>query len=202
MSYASAMQQVVDFVLEIDKLKRVLRKVRPLGLERYENAAEHSWQIAMLAMSLEPFADPAIDLSRVVAMLLVHDVGEIDAGDTFFFAEGHGGEAKVQERACVERVFALLPEPQRARFLALWSEMHEGETPEARFANAVDRAMPVLLNLSNEGQSWRENGVSHAQVIGRVGPPIEAGCPALWAYLRARLDAAQSAGWFGAHARA
>ena len=99
--------------------------------------------------------------------------------------------------ASSERIFALLPEPQRARFLALWTEMHEGVTLEARFANAVDRAMPVLLNLANEGGSWREHGVSHAQVIGRVGPPVEAGCPALWAHLRERLDQAQRDGWFG-----
>ncbi|AKF09005.1 HD domain-containing protein [Sandaracinus amylolyticus] len=190
------MQQVVDFILEIDKLKGVTRKVRPLGLDRYENPAEHSWHIAMLASSLAPYADPGVDLSRVIAMLLVHDLGEIDAGDTFFFAESAGTKAK--ERACVERIVSLLPDPQRSSFLALWIELDEGETPEARFANAVDRAMPVLLNLANDGQSWRENGVSHEQVVRRVGPPIHAGCPALWAYLEARLDDANARGWFGA----
>ncbi|UJR78508.1 HD domain-containing protein [Sandaracinus amylolyticus] len=193
------MQQVVDFILEIDKLKRVTRKIRPLGLDRYENPAEHSWQIAMLASSLAPHAPPSIDLSRVIAMLLVHDIGEIDAGDTFFFAEDSG--AKSKERACVERIFALLPEPQRSAFLALWIELDENETAEARFAHAVDRAMPVLLNLANHGQSWRENGVSHAQVVGRVGPPIRAGCPALWAHIEARLDEALRDGWFGTRER-
>lgn len=195
------MQSVVDFVLEIDKLKRVLRKVRPLGLDRHENAAEHSWQIAMLAMSLSPHADPAIDLARVVAMLLVHDVGEIDAGDTFFFAEHDAADTDARERAGVERIFGLLPEPERARFLGLWSEMRENASAEARFANAIDRAMPVLLNLANDGGSWREHGVSYEQVVRRVGPPVQAGCPALWEHLRARLDEAQRAGWFGGRGR-
>ena len=196
---ALGMQQVVDFILELEKLKSVTRKIRPLGLDRYESSAEHSWQIAMLASSLAPYAEPSVDLTRVIAMLLVHDIGEIDAGDTFFFAEG-AGDAKAKERAGVERIFALLPEAERARFLALWSEFDDGTSADARFAHAVDRAMPVLLNLANHGQSWRENGVSHAQVVKRVGPPVKAGCPALWAYLEARLDEAERAGWFGAHA--
>lgn len=191
------MQSIVGFVLEIDKLKRVLRKARPVGLDRYENAAEHSWQIAMLAMALAKYAEGPLDLSRVVAMLLVHDVGEIDAGDTFFFAEHDHQDARAKERAGAERIFGLLPEPEKTRFLALWEEMLEGTSPEARFANAIDRAMPVLLNLANGGGSWREHGVSHAQVVQRVGPPVEAGCPALWAHLRARLDEAQRAGWYG-----
>ena len=194
------MQQVVDFILELEKLKAVTRKIRPLGLDRYESSAEHSWQIAMLASSLAPHAEPGVDVAHVVSMLLVHDIGEIDAGDTFFFAEG-AGDAKAKERAGVERIFALLPEAERARFLALWSEFDDGTSADARFAHAVDRAMPVLLNLANHGQSWRENGVSHAQVVKRVGPPVKAGCPALWAYLEARLGEAERAGWFGAHAR-
>ena len=193
------MQPVVDFILELEKLKAVTRKIRPLGLDRYESSAEHSWQIAMLASSLAPHAEPGVDLAQVVSMLLVHDIGEIDAGDTFFFAEG-AGDAKAKERAGVERIFGLLPEAERARFLALWSEFDEGTSADARFAHAVDRAMPVLLNLANHGQSWRENGVSHALVVKRVGPPVKAGCPALWAYLEARLDEAERAGWYGARA--
>lgn len=197
---ALGMQPVVDFILELEKLKSVTRKIRPLGLDRYESSAEHSWQIAMLASSLAPHAEPGVDLAHVISMLLVHDIGEIDAGDTFFFAEG-ADDAKAKERAGVERIFALLPEAERARFLALWSEFDDGTSADARFAHAVDRAMPVLLNLANHGQSWRENGVSHAQVVKRVGPPVKAGCPALWVYLEARLDDAERTGWFGAHTR-
>lgn len=192
------MQQIVDFILELDKLKGVTRKTRPLGLERYENSAEHSWQIAMLASSLAPHAGAPVDLNRVIRMLLVHDIGEIDTGDTLVYAEGGWEQRKAAELAAVKRIFGLLPEPQGAAFLALWQEFERGETPEARFANAVDRAMPVLLNLANAGQSWRENGVSYERVVRRIAPPIQAGCPALWAYLEGRLAEAHQKGWFGA----
>lgn len=192
------MQRIIDFVLELDKLKGVTRKTRPLGLERYENSAEHSWQIAMLATSLAHHAGSAIDIHRVVGMLLVHDIGEIDTGDTLVYAEGGWEERKAAELAAVKRIFGLLPEQQGAVFLALWQEFEQGETPEARFAHAVDRAMPVLLNLANEGQSWRENGVSHERVVRRIAPPIKAGCPALWDYLETRLEEARQKGWFGA----
>ncbi|MBK8726599.1 MAG: HD domain-containing protein [Holophagaceae bacterium] len=193
------MQPIVDFILELDKLKGVARKTRPLGLDRYENSAEHSWQIALLAASLAPHAEPGTDLSRVIAMLLVHDIGEIDAGDTFVYADADWSAQKAAETAAVRRIFGLLPEGQGAAFLALWQEFDDNATREARFAHAADRAMPVLLNLANRGQSWRENGISHDRVVRRVGPPIRAGCPALWDYLEARLDAARAEGWFGAN---
>lgn len=192
------MQQIVDFILEVDKLKGVTRKVRPLGLDRYENSAEHSWQLTLLAASLACYADAGIDLDRVIGMLLVHDVGEIDTGDTMVFVEEGLAERKAAELAAVQRIFGLLPEPQRGKFLALWQEFEDAATPEARFAHAVDRAMPVLLNLANQGQSWRENGITHERVVRRIGPPIQAGCPALWAYLEARLDEERRKGWFGA----
>lgn len=191
------MQQIVDFILELDKLKGVTRKIRPLGLDRYENSAEHSWQLALLAASLVHHAETGIDLDRVIRMLLVHDVGEIDTGDTMVFTEGGWTERKAAELAAVTRIFGLLPEPQRSAFLALWQEFEDAATPEARFAHAVDRAMPVLLNLANQGQSWRENGISHERVVRRIGPPIQAGCPSLWAYLEARLEEERQKGWFG-----
>lgn len=192
------MQPIIDFILELDKLKAVTRKIRPRGLERYENPAEHSWQIALLATSLAHLAGPSIDLHRVIGMLLVHDIGEIDTGDTLAFVEGGWEERKAAEHAAATRIFGLLPEPQGAAFLALWQEFEQGETPEARFANAVDRVMPALQNLANEGQSWRENGISYERVVRRLAPPIQAGCPALWDYLAVRLEEARRKGWFGA----
>jgi putative hydrolase of HD superfamily len=191
------MQQIVDFILELDKLKGVTRKTRPLGLDRYENSAEHSWQIALLAASMAQYAEEAVDIERVICMLLVHDIGEIDTGDTIFYAEEGWPERKAGELAAVTRIFGMLPEPRAAWFMALWQEFEAAATPEARFAHAADRAMPVLLNLANEGQSWRENGIDHARVVRRVGPPIEAGCPALWHYLEARLEEVRRKGWFG-----
>ena len=192
------MQPVVDFVLELEKLKAVTRKVRPLGLPRYENSAEHSWQLAMFAISLARYAGSAVNVDRVIRLLLVHDVGEIDTGDRLFFAEGGWEERKAAEAAGAARIFGMLPDNQGAEFLALWHEFEQGDTPEARFARAVDRAMPVLLNLSNHGQSWKENGISYERVVARIAAPIRAGCPALWDYLQVRLEEARRNGLFGA----
>ncbi len=191
------MQQVIDFVIEIDKLKTVTRKTRVLGEDRYENSAEHSWQIALLASSLAHYAVTPIDINRVIGMLLVHDIGEIDTGDTIVYQDEGLAERKAAERVAVMRIFGLLADDHAARFMALWQEFEDGKTDEARFANAADRAMPVLLNLANSGQSWRENGITHARVIDRIAAPIRDGCPALWEYLEARLANEQAKGWFG-----
>lgn len=192
------MQQIVDFILELDKLKGVTRKTRPLGLARQENSAEHSWQIAMLAMSLAPHAPATVNVLHVVQLLLVHDIGEIDTGDTMVYEEGGWEQRKAAELAAAQRIFGLLPQQQGAHFLALWQEFEAGETPEARFAHAADRAMPVLLNLANNGQSWRENAISHERVVRRIAAPIREGCPPLWDYLEAKLAQAQQDGLFGA----
>ena len=192
------MQQIIDFIIEIDKLKGVTRKTRPLGLDRQENSAEHSWQIALLASSLVLYAVEPVHIDHVIAMLLVHDIGEIDTGDTIAYAIGGWEERKLAELTAVTRIFSLLPDALRDRYLALWKEFEAGETADARFANAADRAMPVLLNLANSGQSWRENGITHERVVARVRGQIEGGCPALWAYLEGQLSDAQAHGWFGA----
>ena len=191
------MEQIVGFVMELDKLKGVTRKTRPLGLERFENSAEHSWQIALLAAAMAPYAEEPVNVERVVCMLLVHDIGEIDTGDTIFYAEEGLAERKSGERAAVTRIFGMLEEPQRSIFMSLWQEFEEGTSAEARFAHAADRAMPVLLNLANDGQSWRENGISYERVVARVAPSIRIGCPALWTHIEARLHEARERGWFG-----
>lgn len=191
------MERIVEFILELEKLKAVTRKVRPVGLERYENSAEHSWQIALFAASMVEHAAESVDLDRVIRMLLVHDVGEIDAGDVMAFHEAEREAVKAAEAAAVRRIFGLLGEAAAADFLTLWDEFEAAETPEARFAHAADRAMPVLLNLANRGQSWREHGIRYEQVVRRVGPEVAAGCPALWEYLEARLAEERDAGWFG-----
>jgi putative hydrolase of HD superfamily len=192
------MQQIVDFILELDKLKAVARKTKPRGLDRYENSAEHSWQIAILGAAAAHYAGEKVDVDRVIRMLLVHDIGEIDAGDTLVYVEGGWEERHAAELAAVTRIFGLLPEGHGEPFVALWREFNEGATAESRYAQAIDRAMPVLLNLANNGQSWRENGISYERVVARIRGQIEAGCPALWGYIERRLREARDAGWFSA----
>ena len=190
-------ESLIAFILELDKLKAVTRKVKPLGVDRYENPAEHTWQIALAAIALADYAAEPVTMSRVVPMLLVHDIGEIDTGDTIAFDLNGLAERKAAERAAVTRIVGLAGEPRASEWLALWEEFEREETPDAKFANAIDRAMPVLLNLNNHGQSWRENGITYARVVARVGPQIRAGCPALWTYLETRLADAHGNGWFG-----
>lgn len=192
-----SMQEIVQFILELDKLKGVTRKTRPLGLDRFENSAEHSWQLAVMALSLARFADPNVNVERVIWMVLLHDVGEIDTGDTIVYAEGGWEDRKAAELAAVQRIFGLLPGETGARFLALWQEFEAAESTDAKFAHALDRSMPVLLNLANNGQSWREHGIQFEQVVQRNGPAVQAGCPALWAYVEQQLIAQRENGWFG-----
>ena len=192
-----AVDAPIAFALELDKLKAVTRKTQTLHAGRYENSAEHSWQIAMFAMALAGFAEPGTDIGRVVRMLLVHDVGEIDTGDTLVYVEDGWEARKAAERVAVGRIFGLAPQAAADDFHALWEEFEDGTTREARFAHAIDRAMPALINLANDGQSWRENGVQYARVVARIGPPIAEGCPALWAWMEPRLAAAHAAGWYG-----
>ena len=196
MNTNAPMHDLIAFILEIDRLKGVTRQTRPAGMERMENSAEHSWQIAMMALALAPHAAGPVDIDRVVRMLLVHDIGEIDTGDTLVYVEDGWAERKAAELAAVRRIFGLMPPEQAAPFVALWEEFEAEHTPEARFAHAIDRAMPVLLNLASGGRSWRDNGVSHARVVRRIAEPIRQGCPALWAHLEGELESARRRGFF------
>ena len=197
---ATDIPDTIQFVLEIDKLKGVLRKVRPIWEERYENTAEHSWQIALFAMSMARTLELKIDVARVVAMLLVHDLGEIDAGDKFVFAQDGWEERKAAELRALERICCLAPEKTGTFLLGLWKEFDAGESDESRFARAIDRGMPVLLNLNKKGGSWLEHGVSYERVVERVGPEIESGCPELWEYLKPQLEAGRRKGFFATSA--
>jgi putative hydrolase of HD superfamily len=186
----------VAFALELDRLKSVPRRIRLRESARHENPAEHSWQTALLAVALAPYAGAPVDVARVIQMLLVHDVGEIDVGDQLAFLPTSAERARA-ERAGAARVFDLLPAAPAASLFALWDEFEAAETVDARFAQALDRAIPVILNLANGGQSWRENGVSYDRLVAHVRPPVERGCPQLWWYLESRLEAARENGFFG-----
>ena len=196
-SWEEDLRPIIGFICELDKLKGVERKTRPLGLARFENSAEHSWQIAVFAMTLAQYAEGPIRIERVVSMLLLHDIGEIDTGDTIVYATEGLEQRKIAEQAAVTRICGMLPGNLSDQFEELWQEFEAAETPEARFAHAMDRSIPIILNLANNGQSWRENGIRLEQVIKRNGPAIKTGCPALWEYLEKALNAAQASGWFG-----
>lgn len=177
------------FILEVEKLKAVQRKVKPLGLDRYENSAEHSWQIALLAMVLKRYADEEIDVEKVVKMLLVHDIGEIDADDVFFFDDAGRLDAKEKESAAMKRIFGILPDETASEFFALWNEFENGDTAEAKYARAIDRVMPVLQNLYNNKQSWTENNVTKEQILTKTAYISGAGA-ILWETIAEKINAA------------
>lgn len=173
----------IAFAVEIDKLKRIIRRNLLLDGSRRENDAEHSWYVATLALVLGEHAPPGTDLQRVIAMLLVHDLVEIDAGDTFVYDTAAVAAQAEAERLAADRIFALLPDEQGARLRALWEEFEERATPEARFARALDRFAPILANHHTEGGTWRLFKVTASQVLEKVRL-IEEGSPSLGAYAR------------------
>ncbi|WP_027482497.1 HD domain-containing protein [Deinococcus pimensis] len=185
------------FVTEIDRLKSVLRQTDLIDGSRRENTAEHSWHVCVLAMALHEHAEaPRPDLDRVLRMLLLHDVVEIDAGDTFAY-DTVGYEDKAErEAAAARRLFGLLPVEQGTAWRALWEEFEAGVTPEARFANAVDRLLPVVQNFAAGGGSWTRHGVARSQVLRRV-EPVRDVSGTLWAYVAALLDRAVERGFLG-----
>lgn len=188
------LERTFSFVIELDRLKGVLRKTKPVGLDRYENTAEHSWQICLLAMVLADRAEPAVNVTRVVELLLVHDIPEIDAGDQIVYA-GTSMDRKAREQEAARRIFGLLPEPQGRRLLERWTEFDARQTGEAKFAYAMDRLMPVLHNLHNNGQSWRENAVSLEKILA-VNAVIGDACPAAWEHVLRRLRELDATGFF------
>ena len=181
----SDLQRILEFIVELDKLKAVLRKTRPIGLERYENSAEHSWQVCLLALLLAGYAREPVDIVRVVEMLLVHDIPEIDAGDQIVYAGQSETRAAAEQQAAL-RIFGMLPEPHARWCMARWQEFEGRESKEARFAYAVDRVMPVVQNLKNGGQSWRENQISLERVLA-VNAAIGEACPSVWEHVQELL---------------
>lgn len=177
---STRLQRQLQFILEIDRLKNVLRRTYVLHEPRRENSAEHSWQLALMAVVLAEHANRPIDLERTVKMVLIHDIVEVDAGDTFTYDdEARADKAEREERAA-RRLFGLLPGDQAAEFRSLWDEFERAETPESRFANALDRLMPLLHNALGERSSWADHRVRREQVLERCAP-IAHGSQSLWA---------------------
>lgn len=183
----------IAFLSEADGLKSVLRASRLHDGSRFENSAEHSWHVALFALVLAEHADPAVRIERVLKMLLLHDIVEIDAGDHPIHGKVDHAAQKAAELAAADRLFGLLPADQRASFRALWEEFEAAETPDAVFAKSIDRIQTPIANLANGGGSWSDYGVSYDQLETRVGVPVTRGAPGLWTWLTPRLKA-----WFGA----
>lgn len=174
----SDLPRILAFIVEMDKLKAVLRKTKPVGLDRHENSAEHSWQVSLLALLLAPHAREPVDPLRVVEILLIHDIPEIDSGDQIVY-QGPSTARSADERRAAQRIFGLLPEPQAGWCIARWEEYEARQSAEAVFAYAVDRLVPVLQNLENDGQSWRENRVPLEKVLA-VNSVIGDALPDVW----------------------
>ncbi|AOY00476.1 HD family hydrolase [Jeongeupia sp. USM3] len=191
---AERLDAIFAFALELEKLKGILRRNKPIGLDRRENTAEHSWQIAMLALSLAPESAVPVDIDRVLKMLLVHDIPEIDAGDVMVYDAAQRRAAEALELAGAERLFGLLPDDTGRALFALWHDFSHGSDDDARFARAIDRVMPMLQNINNRGQSWREHGIGVSQVVAMNQPKVEPVLPGVWARLRAGLDDAVARG--------
>ncbi|MEY9214185.1 HD domain-containing protein [Thermobifida halotolerans] len=182
------------FVLEVDKLKRVLRRSLLVDGARRENSAEHSWHVAVLARVFAEYAPEGTDIERVVNMLLLHDIVEIDAGDTFVYDSAAVDSQAERESAAADRIFALLPEDQAVWARKLWDEFEERRTPESRFARAVDRLSPLLANWHTEGTLWQQFRVSKSDVLKNV-KLIAEGSEALGAYALALIDDAERRGY-------
>jgi putative hydrolase of HD superfamily len=191
---AERLERQFRFLTEIDRLKNVQRQNILCDRSRRENSAEHSWHLALTALCLAEHAvAQSIDLFRVIRMLLIHDIVEIDAGDAFLHEPAELAAQARKEEAAAERIFGLLPEDQRTVFRALWHEFESGQTDEALLARALDRVQPAVLHEATDGIVWRQYGTTHDQVMKKMQPVREAS-PALWARVQAIIERARAAG--------
>ncbi len=184
----------LSFLLELDRLKQVFRQTYLADGSRRENDAEHSWHLAVYALVLAEHAPPGIDVARAMKMALVHDVVEIDAGDTFLYDVPANRDKAEREKRAADRLFALLPPDQTAEVRGLWEEFEARATPEARYAAALDRVQSILNNVATRGRSWREHGVTADQILERLRH-VEDGSPRLARHVRDVIGRAQAAGW-------
>ena len=191
---ASRLIQQIKFIAEADKLKEIFRQTLNTQSRRAENDAEHSWHLCLCVIVLAEHANgAALDVLRVLKMLIIHDLVEIDAGDTFAYDAAAMETQHEREALAADRLFGLLPPDQTLEFRALWDEFESRITPEARFALAVDRFQPMLLNCLTQGAAWSRHGITQDRVLAR-NRHIADGCPDLWAYAEKMVQDAVNAG--------
>ncbi|WMN86305.1 HD domain-containing protein [Vibrio parahaemolyticus] len=189
------LEKQLKLLIELDQLKNVLRRTRVKSAEgRLENSGEHSWHVALMAVLMEEHANAPVDICRVMKMLLIHDVVEIDAGDTFVYDTATSKEQAEKEIKAAERLFGMLPREQGKELLALWYEFEAAQTDDAKYAKALDRLIPMLLNYHNDGQSWQEHGVTREQAL-TINKRIELGSVTLWDKAKEIIEDATDKGW-------
>ncbi len=177
---SARLEQQIRFILEVDQLKEIFRQTLNLRSRRHENDAEHSWALCLCTIVLAEYAnEPNLNVLKVLKMVIVHDLVEIDAGDTYAYDPAMVASQRTRELAAAERIFGLLPPDQTAEFRQLWDEFEARSTPEARFAHAVDRFQPMLLNWKTDGVTWQSHGVTHDQVLKRMAAVAD-GAKTLW----------------------
>jgi putative hydrolase of HD superfamily len=192
---SNRLEQQLNLLMELDRLKSVLRRTRIRSAEsRFENSAEHSWHVAMMALLFQEHANEPVDITKVIKMLLLHDIVEIDAGDTFVYDVQASQLQEQKELEAAERLFGMLPEDQGEELFTIWREFEQAESAEAKFAKALDRLIPMLLNYHNQGQSWIENEVTETQAI-QVNQKIEKGSQVLWDKAKSLIEEAVANGW-------
>ncbi|HAS3028469.1 TPA: HD domain-containing protein [Vibrio parahaemolyticus] len=189
------LEKQLALLIELDKLKSVLRRTRVKSAEgRLENSGEHSWHVALMAVLMEEHANAPVDICRVMKMLLIHDVVEVDAGDTFVYDTAATKEQAEKEIKAAERLFGMLPTDQGQELLALWQEFEAAQSDDAKYAKALDRLIPMLLNYHNNGQSWKENSVTREQAL-TINKRIEFGSVTLWDKAKELIEEATEKGW-------
>ena len=181
------LQQQIAFLLEIDQLKQIFRQTYLIDGSRKENDAEHSWHFAMFALILSEYAPEPVDVLKVIKMALVHDLVEIDAGDTYLYDEAGNADKAEREEKAANRIFALLPEDQGKELRALWEEFESKESEEAKFAGALDRFQPFLHNCNTNGKAWKEHGITADRVLDS-NSHIAVGAPVLWERVKVLVD--------------
>lgn len=194
MNAEERLDQQIRFLLEIDRLKQIHRRTWLLHEERHENSAEHSWHVAMATMLLSEHADADVDKAKVMKMMLVHDIVEIDAGDTYCYDTQAAEDKAEREQTAAGRLFGLLPGDQREELRATWEEFEARVTPEARMAACIDRLLPLLHNFHTEGRSWKEHGICKSQVL-EHNRDVEKCSVSLWAYVNRMLDQSVERGY-------
>ncbi|MBE3729754.1 HD domain-containing protein [Vibrio parahaemolyticus] len=189
------LEKQLTLLIELDKLKSVLRRTRVKSAEgRLENSGEHSWHVALMAVLMEEHANAPVDICRVMKMLLIHDVVEIDAGDTFVYDTAATKEQAEKEIKAAERLFGMLPTDQGQELLALWLEFEAAQSDDAKYAKALDRLIPMLLNYHTNGQSWKENSATREQAL-TINKRIEFGSVTLWDKAKELIEEATEKGW-------